>query len=83
MTYAAAVMWVWVAALLGTLVAFATAWRGLHRAEGALRELRPGSDVRSEVEAAAAVWPSGARVALGRRPLLGPSPAGGPPRPLR
>lgn len=76
MTYAAAVMWVWVAALLGTLVALATAWRGLHRAEGALRELRPGSDVRSEVEAARGELDGHtAAAASGRRALVSRSVA--------
>lgn len=39
MTYADAVMWMWVVALVGTLVAFALAWRGIARAEEALTRL--------------------------------------------
>lgn len=39
MTYSDLVMWMWVAALLGTLVAFAAAWRGLTRTEVAVAAL--------------------------------------------
>jgi hypothetical protein len=43
------VMWIWVAALLGTLLAFAAAWRGLARTEVAL------AAVRTEVGGVAAI----------------------------
>lgn len=39
MTYADVVMWMWVVALVGTLVAFALAWRGLTRADVAVARL--------------------------------------------
>jgi hypothetical protein len=40
MTYADVVMWMWVVALIGTLVAFAVAWRGIARADLAVARLR-------------------------------------------
>ncbi len=59
MTYADLVMWMWVVALLGTLVAFTLAWRGLNRADDAVARLRDelgGLDAlagaRTELEAA-------------------------------
>ena len=40
MTYADVVMWMWVVALLGTLVALTLAWRGLMRTDVGLAHLR-------------------------------------------
>lgn len=79
MSYADAVMWVWVVALLGTVVAFATAWRGLLRAEAAVRDLhRPSATgheldaARAEVDAATEAAAS-ARHALVSRTVVAPS----------
>jgi hypothetical protein len=58
-TYADVVMWMWVAALLGTLVAFGLAWRGIARAEvatarvgDALGGLDAVAGVRAELDEA-------------------------------
>lgn len=40
MTYADVVMWMWVAALVGTLGAFALAWRAIGRADLAVARVR-------------------------------------------
>jgi hypothetical protein len=53
-TYSDLVMWMWVAALMGTLVAFAAAWRGLSRTEAGLTAVRTelgGVDAISEARA--------------------------------
>jgi hypothetical protein len=56
-TYSDVVMWMWVATLLGTLVAFALAWRGIARADLALARVQTGltgldavAPARSELE---------------------------------
>lgn len=54
MSYADLVMWMWVVALIGTLVAFALAWRGITRADLAVARLRTdlrGVDAVAEARA--------------------------------
>ena len=73
MTYADVVMWMWAVALVGTLVAFALAWRGLARADVAVARLRDelgGLDAvaggRAELDAATRAG-AGERVRLHTR----------------
>ena len=73
MTYADVVMWMWVVALLGTLVAFALAWRAITRTElatarlhGELAELDTVAHARSGLEAATRAT-AGGRVRLHTR----------------
>ncbi|HMJ78420.1 MAG TPA: hypothetical protein VK507_20725 [Iamia sp.] len=77
MTYSDVVMWLWVAALLGTLVAFALAWRGLARADLAVARLHTelaGGDAmaeaRSELEEATRAT-AGERIRLHTRAAEG------------
>lgn len=53
MTYSDIVMWMWVATLVGTLVAFASAWRSLARADRAVARVRSGAAVTTAVVIAA------------------------------
>jgi len=76
-TYSDVVMWLWVAALLGTLVAFALAWRGLARADLAVARLHTelaGGDAmaeaRSELEEATRAT-AGERIRLHTRAAEG------------
>lgn len=64
------VMWTWVVALLGTLVAFSLAWRSLQRAEVALVRVRTGLDAIGEVSRAASDLDGATRDTTGERVRL-------------
>ncbi len=64
------VMWTWVVALLGTLAAFAIAWRSLARAEAALARARAGLDGIDQVVAAGAELDVATRDSAGERVRL-------------
>ena len=73
MTYSDVVMWMWVVALLGTLVAFALAWRGLvrtdlavARVQGELGDLDALAAARADLEEATRST-SGERIRLHTR----------------
>ena len=70
MTYADLVMWMWVVALLGTLVAFALAWRGLARADGALAHLHHELGGLDAVTSARAELDDATRAGTGERVRL-------------
>lgn len=70
MTYSDIVMWMWVAALLGTLVAFATAWRAIARADVAVARVRAGVVAMDAVAAAHGDLEGGTRSAAGERVRL-------------
>jgi hypothetical protein len=69
-TYADVVMWMWVVALLGTLVAFALAWRGLTRADGAVTHLRHELGGLDAVTSARAELDDATRASTGGRVRL-------------
>jgi hypothetical protein len=71
------VMWMWVAALLGTLVAFAIAWRALARAETALADLGRELSGLDAVGAARADLEDATRAVAGERIRLRTRAAGG------
>jgi hypothetical protein len=66
-TYADLVMWMWAAALLGTLVAFALAWRGINRSELAANRLRGELDGLETLASARAELDDATRAAAGER----------------
>ncbi|HEU5151214.1 MAG TPA: hypothetical protein VFU19_11990 [Iamia sp.] len=70
MTYADVVMWMWVVALVGTLVAFGLAWRGLTRADLAVVGLRDELDGLDAVTGARADLEAATRSAAGERVRL-------------
>lgn len=70
MTYADVVMWMWVVALLGTLVAFALAWRGLARADVGLAHLRQELGGLDAVTSARAELDDATRAGTGERVRL-------------
>jgi hypothetical protein len=63
-------MWMWVAALLGTLVAFAAAWRGLSRTDVALAAVRTELDGVAAIGEARAELEEATRTAAGERVRL-------------
>jgi len=69
-TYSDLVMWMWVAALLGTLVAFAAAWRGLTRTEVALASVRTELDGIGSIAEARTELEDATRTATGERVRL-------------
>lgn len=70
MTYADVVMWMWVAALVGTLVAFALAWRGLTRVDASVTRVRAGLTGLDAVAGARADLGDATRSAAGDRVRL-------------
>lgn len=70
MTYADLVMWMWAAALLGTLVAFALAWRGINRSELALSRLQGELDGLEPLAPARAGLEDATRATAGERVRL-------------
>lgn len=70
MTYSDVVMWMWVAALVGTLVALALAWRGLARVDGAVTTVRTGLTGLDAVVAARSDLEDATRAAAGDRVRL-------------
>ncbi|QYG92916.1 hypothetical protein HC251_11070 [Iamia sp. SCSIO 61187] len=71
MTYSDIVMWLWVAALLGTLVAFACAWRAITRADLAVARVRTGATTTAHAVTTAHAELEGAtRAAAGERVRL-------------
>ena len=68
MTYSDIVMWMWVAALLGTLAAFTCAWRAIARVDLAVARVRTGAVATSQAVTAARGELEGAtRAAAGER----------------
>jgi len=63
-------MWMWVLALLGTLVAFGLAWRGIARAEGATARVRSQLDGLEAVAVARAELDDATRASAGERVRL-------------
>lgn len=63
MTYSDIVMWMWVAALMGTLVAFAGAWRAIARADRAAARVRTGAAATARAVTASHVELEGATAA--------------------
>lgn len=71
MTYSDIVTWMWVAALLGTLVAFACAWRAIARADLAAARVRTGAAATAHAVTTAQADLDGAtRAAAGERVRL-------------
>lgn len=64
------VMWTWVVALLGTLVAFSFAWRSLQRAEVALARVRTGLGGVGDVSQASIDLDGATRETTGERVRL-------------
>jgi hypothetical protein len=69
-TYSDLVMWMWVAALLGTLVAFAAAWRGLSRTEDGLAVVRTELNGLDAIAEARTELEDATRAATGERVRL-------------
>jgi len=69
-TYADVVMWMWVAALLGTLVAFALAWRSIARADLALARVHTELDGLDAVAPARSELDDATRATAGERTRL-------------
>jgi len=69
-TYADLVMWMWALALLGTLVAFGLAWRGIARAEGSLARLHAGLDGLDALTPARVELEDATRASAGERVRL-------------
>ncbi len=67
MTYSDVVMWMWVVALLGTLGAFALAWRGLARTDLAVARVRDELGGVDAVAAARAELEEATRSTAGER----------------
>ena len=70
MSYADVVMWLWVAALVGTLAAFTLAWRGITRADVAVAHLRTELDGLDAVGVARAELEDATRSSAGARVRL-------------
>jgi hypothetical protein len=69
-TYSDLVMWMWVAALLGTLVTFTLAWRGLSRTDLAVAAVRTELDGVDAIAAARAELEDATRTTTGERVRL-------------
>lgn len=70
MTYADLVMWMWAAALIGTLVAFALAWRAIGRTDLAVVRLRTEVGALDDVARASAELDEATRSSAGARVRL-------------
>lgn len=77
MTYSDVVMWMWVLALLGTLVVLARAWRGLARVDAAVGDLRSEGAAVDALAPARAELDAATRTAAGERMRLGTRAADG------